>query len=165
MFQFPLTIHQNGFSGPYNAPAVKALTIRDPSANAAVILTEDDGPRSAGLYVFDGRAYRYAMSELEVSRSVIRGYDMAVYYGVTQNVTLGAGAVVFKNGVKQEGLVLTPGNAVYGVQIVTASPTGGVASINGQTGPIALSGAGGIDVNTVGANIEIIPGAMDEGTF
>lgn len=166
MFSFPLTIHEGAFSGPFNAPAVSVLPFDAASDVGAVILNTADGDRPAGMYLFDGRNYRYVIPDLEISKAIIQGKVIDLYYGLTSSVTVDSSAIVYKNGILFNSSLLTPGS-IYGVlQGGGGGGTGGVVSVNGAQGAVVISGTNGINVdNTQSGNISISAGDLDEGTF
>lgn len=166
MFNFPLTVHEGEFAGEINAPAVNSIPLNPSDDVGAVILTEADGSRPAGMYLFDGTRYRFCIPDLDISKAIIYGYTINLYYGLTSDVTVTADKV-YRNGVLFNSNVLTRGTSIYGVIKYNGGGGGaGVSSLNQQTGDVQLTGISGISVSTQpGGVIQIEPGVLDEGIF
>lgn len=169
-FYFPVTLHRDAETTPLVAPLVQALPLLQSVNDQAVILQMPVGHSNQGLYLFDDTAtvWRFAMPMLDISEAVIDGDTIDIYANATTDVTLGATAIIYKNGVLQTSDVITHGHAVYAVRTPpTSGGSGGaVDNINGKTGAVTIAGDGATSsVTSSGANIVVAFTGADEGIY
>lgn len=162
-FYYPVTVVQGSGSVSSNAPMLGTLPL-DPEFLAA-ILAQDAGNQPQGLYVDDGEQWRFALPYIPLCAAGIFANSITIYADPTSTATAPTGSTVYKNGILQGGLTITPGNAIYVVLTPTASGGGGGTYIlppaNGTTlGGVIVASTSNISIDIQG-RIDIQPALIN----
>lgn len=162
-FYYPIALTQNESEGQVIAPF--SDSVPSPSEiTAAYVLTRDIGNLPGGMYVLDNGTWRFVIPLVNISESIIKGDDIAIYFDLSEDIELTDGTV-YRNGVLANTLTLEAGPNVYGVRRV-GSAGGGVSAVNGKTGSVSIAAGSNITVNSSGSSIIIsTPSDIDEGTY
>lgn len=161
-FYYPVTIHRNSTVGDIDAPVVNRLPILSSSANGVVIVVNEDARTSEGLYVWDGFRWRFVLPQVEVSKAVIQGDLISIYYDQSFNTTLPGQVRVFRNGVFAGGSTITKGKAAYAVR-TTVNSSGYVLPPASQStlGGVKVPSSSALTVDSAG-NIDLSEATLDQ---
>lgn len=107
VFYLPLKLWRNGVEAQTVAPFVPALAVSNKVRSTTVVLTESEGTKEQGLYVWTGSEWRFALPLGEVSKAIIEGSVLQVYYAQTQDTPVPSGSTVFVNGGSTSKTVIT----------------------------------------------------------
>lgn len=98
LLYLPLTLHIGEESTKTYAPMLATAALPNDGL-AAYVLTRTLGSLHQGLYVLDGRCWRFTMPQPILSDVLIRGSNVDVYFGISNPLRVGLTEVVYKNGI------------------------------------------------------------------
>lgn len=133
LLYLPLTLHTGAESAKTYAPMLATAALPD-SGLSAYVLTRTLGSLKQGLYVLDGRCWRFTMPQPVLSDVLIRGSSVDVYLGIASPITVSPTTVVYKNGIlfgprilQGPGIfcVLSPQSSVEATYLKAARPLSG----------------------------------------
>lgn len=135
-FYYQVNLHQAGAINSITAPLVQNLPTSNSIRALVVVLYSDErGHEGMFLWANDQRKWRMCLSPEMVSKGVIDGYQIDIYYGleVPEPIT-NPDAIIFRNGSPFSSTDLLPGKGlIYTVMTpVAAGGAGTVKSVNGQ---------------------------------
>lgn len=134
-FYYPVILHRSDAFGGVIAPVIDALPVVQMVSEQVVILSKSTGDLAQGLYVWDGSRWRYAMTMQEISRAVIEGDSIDVYFALVSDVVgIPSAAHVYRNSLLFHSTTLPAGaDVIWAVRKPLDTSIGDVASVNGQT--------------------------------
>lgn len=160
IFYYPVTVVQGGSNISANAPLLPTLPLD--STSLAAILGQDAGAQPQGLYVDDGEQWRFALPYIPLCAAGVFANSVTIYADPVSSATAPAGSTVYKNGILQSGLAITPGNAIYVVLTPSASGGGYVLppANNTTLGGVIVASGSNISVDVQG-RIDIQPALIN----
>lgn len=166
-FYFPVILSSGPRSVPMYAPWVEALESLTVNDTGVAVLATDTGEAQQGLYVWDGKRWRYLVPLTVITSWILHGNDATIYIAPSQDIPIAEGTSVYLNGQLVPNLtVIHPNPHIYTVAVPPAAGGGAVSGVNGKVGNVTITGSGTISVDNTGAGI-VINGAdvLDEGVF
>lgn len=125
LLYFPMNIHLRGNTSRVYAPMRSTPVVERDGVLIAYVLTATVGSLSQGLYVMDGRCWRFVLPQPILSEVLVSGAAVDVYMSPTVPVVVASGAWVYKNGIRDNETTLL-GPALYCVltpqQIIPPAP-------------------------------------------
>src|SRR6478736_1170943 len=157
-FYYPVTLAVD--SATYSAIAPAVITLPVESVLPVAILLQDTGEADQGMYVNDDTRWRFALPYVAMSAAAIFANSIKFYIDPQTPALAPVGSQVYRDGVLQAGLLITPGIGVYAVltpqsggggggyilPIASGSTLGGVMIPTSSN--IAIDGSGNIDLKT-----------------
>lgn len=106
LLYFPVNLHINGATGRVYAAMRPTPVLEKDGFIIAYVLTATVGSLHQGLYVLDGRCWRFVLPQPLLSEVLITSAAVDVYMGLISPITVATDAIVYRNGVRIHDLVL-----------------------------------------------------------
>ena len=100
LLYFPMNLHKQETSTRVYAPMRSTPVVETDGFLITYVLTATVGSLHQGLYVMDGRCWRFILPQPLLSEILISGATVDVYLGLEDPVPVASDAMVFKNGVQ-----------------------------------------------------------------
>lgn len=98
LLYFPLNIHVNAVTSRAYAP-MQAIPATEESGLTAYVLIATVGSLHQGLYVRDGRCFKFVLPQPLLSELLISGGTVDLYLGLSIPIVVAVGSLVYKNGI------------------------------------------------------------------
>lgn len=113
---FPVTVHQdNTTNASQLAPTVPSIPSTLNVTTPAVVLEQALGAFAAGLYIFDGVKWNFALPMSAVSAALLSNDMIDVYFLTSATIVVRASSIVYHGGALVSSNSMTPSASVYAV--------------------------------------------------